>query len=255
MDDGPRIEPAPPLVGTREVPTHLQDPRALQILTTEHWSLLTARSLVYNETFSRGAMFLTFLSASLVALGFIAGSGAIGSMLPLVAIPILALDLFVGLATLGRLFDATTEEFLALQGMARLRHAYLEIAPELEPYISTATTDDIMTVLGAYGPPTEQNMSNLRNIGHGLTTMPGMIMAIDAALAGALAAVVALVLGLAPVPALLVAILVGLLLIGVFALFAMRIFTSIDRRFEARFPAPLPAAAATDPAQDARRNT
>jgi hypothetical protein len=31
----------------------LDDPRALTILTTEHWGLLTARSLVYNEAFAR----------------------------------------------------------------------------------------------------------------------------------------------------------------------------------------------------------
>ena len=42
-----------PVVGERagpagEDPSALSDPRALQILSTEHWSLLTARSLVYN---------------------------------------------------------------------------------------------------------------------------------------------------------------------------------------------------------------
>jgi hypothetical protein len=41
--------------------TSLDDPRALQILTTEHWSLLTARSLANNEAFTRGGMFLSFL--------------------------------------------------------------------------------------------------------------------------------------------------------------------------------------------------
>lgn len=37
----------------------LDDPRVLQILTTEHWSLLSARSLAYNEAFTRAGMFLT----------------------------------------------------------------------------------------------------------------------------------------------------------------------------------------------------
>jgi hypothetical protein len=31
----------------------LDDPRALQILSTEHWSLLAGRSLAHNEAFSR----------------------------------------------------------------------------------------------------------------------------------------------------------------------------------------------------------
>jgi hypothetical protein len=29
--------------------TELHDPRAIQILSTEHWSMLTARSLAYNS--------------------------------------------------------------------------------------------------------------------------------------------------------------------------------------------------------------
>ena len=45
----------------------MSDPRTLQILSTEHWSLLAARSLVYNEAFARAGMFLSFLSATLVA--------------------------------------------------------------------------------------------------------------------------------------------------------------------------------------------
>ena len=50
----------------------LLDPRALQVLTTEHWSLLSARSLAYNEAFTRAGMFLSFLSMSLVALALLA---------------------------------------------------------------------------------------------------------------------------------------------------------------------------------------
>ncbi len=40
-------------------------------------------------------------------------------------------------------------------GMNRLRHAYVEIAPELEPYFVTGTTDDeegVMKTLGHSQP-------------------------------------------------------------------------------------------------------
>ena len=40
----------------------------LQILSTEHWSLLASRSLAWNESFSRAGMFLTTLTGSIVAL-------------------------------------------------------------------------------------------------------------------------------------------------------------------------------------------
>ena len=52
--------------------TSLDDPRAIQILSTEHWSVLTARSLAYNEAFMRAGMFLTFLSTSFIALALLA---------------------------------------------------------------------------------------------------------------------------------------------------------------------------------------
>lgn len=44
----------------------------MQILATEHWSLLATRSMVWNEMFTRAGMFLTTLSASIVALALVA---------------------------------------------------------------------------------------------------------------------------------------------------------------------------------------
>ena len=44
----------------------------LQILTTEHWSLLSTRSLSWNEAFSRATMFLSVLSGAVVALALVA---------------------------------------------------------------------------------------------------------------------------------------------------------------------------------------
>src|SRR5262245_863145 len=43
-----------------------------QILATEHWSLLATRSMTWNEIFSRASMFMTVLSAAVVALAVVA---------------------------------------------------------------------------------------------------------------------------------------------------------------------------------------
>ena len=61
--------------GTRGV---ARRPRVVQILATEHWSLLASRSLAYNEAFTRGGMFLTFLSMSFVALALLAQAMSFG---------------------------------------------------------------------------------------------------------------------------------------------------------------------------------
>ena len=41
----------------------------LQILTAEHWSLMSTRWLTYSESLNRVIMFLSVLSGSVVALG------------------------------------------------------------------------------------------------------------------------------------------------------------------------------------------
>jgi len=233
-----RPGPQPKSTGARaKDPLHLADPRALTILTTEHWGLLTARSLVYNESFSRGGMYLTFLSASLVALGFVS-QGLAGPTLPWVVLAILALDLFVGLATLGRLVSAGTEEVRVLQGISRIRHAYLELVPTLEPYELGPASDDLASVvLGVYGATASRKPPGmLASIAHGLTTMPGLISVLDAAVAGAIAAVVTGVVGAAAPVALFAGVTSGLVaMIVIFRLLIVQ-FMRQGRTLPARFP-------------------
>jgi len=177
-----------------DVPRSLDDPRALQILSTEHWSLLATRSLSYNESFARAGMFLTFLGASLVAIGLIAGATGFTGQLALVAAVILATDLFVGVATLGRIMDASAEEMSCVAGMNRIRHAYLEMVPGIEPYFSTPFHDDPLSILATYGAPGRAS-SPLRDLAHGLTTAPAMVGVVVAVVFGALVGTIALGVG------------------------------------------------------------
>jgi hypothetical protein len=210
------------------------DPRALTILTTEHWSLLSARSLVYNEAFARAGMFLAFLSATLVALGLVATATGFSEAFLVVAAVVLALNLFIGVATLGRISGASMEDLRYLQGMNRIRHAYHEIVPGLEPYFSTSHHDDVASVLSLYGPV--GSGSRLFTVAHGLTTIPSMITVICSALTGVLVAVVVL---LATHAATLAGTL-GLATFVILALIAMvasvRIVMAATARMESRFP-------------------
>lgn len=216
-------------------PPHLADPRALTILTTEHWSLLTARSLVYNEAFARAGMFLTFLTGTLVALGFVSqGSGYTREFL-LLATVLLGFDLFIGLATLGRISSASAEEIRAMQGMNRLRHAYLEMVPTLEPYFSTSPHDDLQGILSVYGA-TPERPTFIGNFAHGMTTTPGMIGTITAAVGGAFAAALALLLGASPMIGIVAGLVSLAVLTAVIWLAALRQFQSIERQLEIRFP-------------------
>ena len=238
-----------PAHGSPPDPPHLADPRALTILTTEHWSLLTSRSLVYNEAFSRAGMFLTFLSASLVALGFVYQGAGKGPDFAPIATAVLGLDLLVGLATLGRILTAGDEEYRALQGMNRLRHAYLEIAPDLEPYFVASRHDDFAGVMAAYGAPPHA-AGRLRPVLHGLTTTGGMVGLIVAAVGGALGATVMLAMGLDTRAALVAGLVAGLVALAVIVRGANAIVMDRARGATARFPSP-----GRDAGQPDRRNT
>jgi hypothetical protein len=53
-------------------------PLRVQILATEHWSLLATRGMTWNEIFSRTGTFLTVLSATVIALSLVARQRASG---------------------------------------------------------------------------------------------------------------------------------------------------------------------------------
>lgn len=215
----------------------LDDPRALQILSTEHWSLLASRSLSYNEAFSRAGMFLSFLSATLIVIGFLVGSQGMTTAVVPVALVLLAADLFIGLATLGRLIDAGGEELQCIRGMNRIRHAYREVLPGLEPYFVTGFHDDARGVLATYGyGPSSSQM--LPNIAHGFTTTVGMVGVIDTMIIGAIAGIISLAMGAPLSIALLLAVAAFAVGFMVFAVLGMRTAMSQQARAESRFPSP-----------------
>ena len=215
----------------------IDDPRALQILSTEHWSLLATRSLAYNEAFSRAGMFLTFLSASLIVIGFLIGSqGLTVAVVPVAAILLLA-DLFIGLATVGRLIDANHEELDTVRGMNRIRHAYREMVPGLEPYFITGFHDDARGVLAAYEGVTTR-AGPLSNVVHGLTTMIGMVATVVAMIIGALAGLVVVGLGGGAAVALLAAVAGFTAATVAFVIMVMRTHVAQQTQAESRFPTP-----------------
>jgi hypothetical protein len=214
----------------------LDDPRILQILSTEHWSLLSARSLVYNEAFARAGMFLTFLSASLVALAFVANAMAFSREFLVLAAILLFVDIAIGLATLGRMLDASVDDLRSLAGMNRIRNAYVRIAPAVEPFFSSGTHDDSVGVLANYGD--SKIGSGVSAFIHGLTTAGGMILTIDALLAAALGGIVAIFLGADMAGAFMVG---GAAFIVLFALlnrYSYGVIAGFEATFTSRFPTP-----------------
>jgi hypothetical protein len=163
----------------------------IQILATEHWSLLATRSLSWNESFARAGMFLTLLSGATVALALVAQATSFGPGFVLFALLILPVVLFVGLTTYVRLLEINNEDYVWVRGMNRLRGAYLEAVPELAPYFVTGTSEDAAEIFRTFGsmPDAPGNLDT--GIFHGLVTTPTTIGFVDATLAAVLAAILA----------------------------------------------------------------
>jgi hypothetical protein len=108
----------------------------LQILATEHWSLLATRSLTYTESLGRVTIFLGILSGAMFALALVAQADRFGTVFIAISIPLLSVVLFAGIATISRLNALNRDDYRWVIGMNRLRHAYLELHPELEPHFT-----------------------------------------------------------------------------------------------------------------------
>jgi hypothetical protein len=115
-------------------------PDGATILATEHWSLLGTRSLIWNEAMSRTTVFLTVLSAAIVALALLADATGFGRRTTAVALVLLPVVFLLGLATYGRLVQINSEDVAITLAMNRLRYAYLVMAPTLGPTSAPATT-------------------------------------------------------------------------------------------------------------------
>jgi len=71
--------------------------------------------------------------------------------------------------------------------MNRLRHAYLELHPELEPNFITSPYDDLQGALETLGLD-PISAPTLGTVFHGLVTLPGILGVIVASVGGAIAA-------------------------------------------------------------------
>lgn len=211
---------------------------SMQILSTEHWSLLATRSLGYTEFFSRANMFFSVLSGAVIALALIAQAGRLETFIA-AAILLLAITFFVGLATIARIAQLNYEDTLWVTGMNRIRHAYLELHPELTPYFVTSKHDDmlgIFTTLGLARVLPGRHL--LTDLGHGFTTLPGMLTIIVGVVAGAWGAVASVALGAPQLLAVAIAVACFIITMVGSSIWGQRVVRSFAKGEAPQFPSP-----------------
>jgi hypothetical protein len=229
-----------PDAASRVAPTHAGappsrelGPHALQILTTEHWSLLAARSLVYTEAMSRAAIFVSALTGSVVALALVAQATEFESGFVAFALVLLPVVYFLGVVTIVRISQVNWEDARWVQGMNRIRHAYLELAPELEPYFVTSRYDDPPGILA-----TSIAMSGRPPWTQAFVAVPGVVAVINSVVAGTAAGIATLALDLGTAAAIAVGALFFLVSICGFAIWAKRRIDRVSGQLDPIFPTP-----------------
>ncbi len=241
MDDA-ETPPPPETTGTQvevasvgtDTDTRPFGPNAAQILATEHWSLLGTRALIWHEALSRATVFLTVLSASIIAIALLADATGFGPQTAVLALVLLPIVLVLGLLAYARLVQINVEEFQLVLAMNRLRQAYIKLEPGLVPYFTTGFHDDEQGIVTSY---MLDNPSRLWLWVHFVVNTPTIIATVDAALA---AAVVVLLLQSAGAPmTLIVAGGAGVFLALWVALFVVQL-RSLRRLLDQppRFPSP-----------------
>jgi hypothetical protein len=125
----------------------------LTALTTEHFGLQAARSQTVGESAARAGLYISAVSSTLVALGFIGNLADIGdtfNVFALVALPTLYM---LGLFTFVRLVESTTEDIVYGRAINRIRTYYLELAGDRASLFMMRGNDDAAGVLWNMGLP------------------------------------------------------------------------------------------------------
>lgn len=145
-DEEARAQPQPEKAG--ELPTADEAIEALSdragafysALMNEHFVLESARGITVSEASSRAALYLTTLSSSLVAFGFLAQTDyALGFLM--VVIPVIFL---LGIFSYERLVEISLEDVAALEAIQRIRAVYATTLPGAAKYFPRPT--------GPHGP-------------------------------------------------------------------------------------------------------
>lgn len=222
-----------------ELPPSRKESEEIQILATEHWSLLATRALTYQESLGRVNMFLAILSGAVIALALIGQADRFGQTFIAVAIFMLSVVFFTGVATVRRLMMLNRDDYHTVVGMNRLRHAYLDIHPQLEPYFLTGSHDDLLGALRTLGLEVE-TAQGLGTFFHGFVTLPGMIGVIVSAVGAAIGGLAAIGFGAPPYGAVLAGIVVFAATEFLISRVGRRSFRRFGPSVEPRFPTPKP---------------
>jgi hypothetical protein len=119
----------------------------VSIMTTEHYNLQTGRAMTVSEASGRASLFVGAVSSGLVALALVAQLSRLSAAFFVFGLIVLPTLFFMGLITFGRVMQLGLADVTYSRGINRIRHLYLEYAPEMQPYFILGSHDDEEIIL------------------------------------------------------------------------------------------------------------
>jgi hypothetical protein len=160
----------------------------LQALTTEHFTLQTARSATIADSNGRSALYLATVSSAVVALAFIGQLAHTGQAFFLFALALLPALVLLGVLTYLRLVQTAVEDLFYARAINRIRRHYVDLDPDAGHWFVLCGYDDPAGVMAAMGlaAPGEGH-SHWHLLSH-VATMVAVVTSIIAGVGVALAA-------------------------------------------------------------------
>jgi hypothetical protein len=136
-----------------------EDPDRQQLLTaltTEHFTLQSARSQTASESASRASLYILAVSSTLVALGFIGPASQTGSTFDVFALTVLPTLYVLGVFTFVRVVECGAEDFRYGVAINRIRNYYKQIAGDQARLFLLSGHDDGRGVFENAAVPSEK---------------------------------------------------------------------------------------------------
>jgi hypothetical protein len=154
-------------------------PQLVTIMTTEHYTLQSAQGQEVADVNGRTSLYIGAVSGALIALAFVGQISRVGTDFFVFSLVLFPSLVFMGVVTFERVTQRTYAVITYARGVNRIRHLYLEYAPQLRPYFILSAHDDTESVTGSLGITPSRWQIYL--------ITPGMIAVINSVLVGTFA--------------------------------------------------------------------
>src|SRR6266487_4332138 len=147
------------------------------VITTEHYNLQMGRSMTVSDANGRSTLFISTVSGALIAIAFAGQTSHMGTAFFVFSLVLLPSLFLMGLITFERVLQSGIEDLIYARGITRIRHLYLEYAPQLRPYFILSVNDE--------GRQPVLNVGTHPSWWQVFLTTAGMIAVINSVLVGA----------------------------------------------------------------------